>query len=255
MEIDSILEKFSPISLSEISSVSLQDRIDTKFVFIKDKLEEILIILSGEYNILDIDGRSINKYRSRYFDTEDFQSYLMHHNKRNNRYRVRFREYIGSDLCFLEIKKKAKGRTIKHRIQKDNMEIELSKNSKEYINEILPSLRSSLKLSVDNSFSRITLVDKKMNERLTIDFKLQFDGHKNENNKISFESLVIAELKQSKLNSQSFFYKTMMSFGIRPTRFSKYSMGLLLLNNDLKQNRFKKQLLKLQRLNINVTRN
>jgi VTC domain len=253
MEIDSILEKFTPISLSKISTVSLQDRVDTKFVFTRNKFGEILDILSREYKILEIDSRRVNKYRSRYFDTEEFESYLMHHNKRSNRYRVRFREYIGSDLCFLEVKRKVKGRTIKHRIQKDAMELELSNNSKEYINEILPSLESSLRLSVDNSFSRITLVNKKMSERLTIDFRLKFDGHKN--NKINFESLIIAELKQSKMNSQSFFYKTMMSFGIRPTRFSKYSMGLLLLNDDLKQNRFKKQLLKLQRLNINVTRN
>ncbi len=253
METSAILEKFNPVSLADISKVSLQDRVDTKFVFASDKLEMILRQLRSEYNILEIEGRRTNKYRSRYFDTEDFDSYLMHHNKRANRYRIRFREYVGSNLCFLEIKKKFKGRTIKFRVKKSEMEKELRADSKKFINEVLPSLSQTLKLSVDNSFSRITFVDKGMTERLTIDYKLKF--YTCDNSMLNFDSLVIAELKQSKVNSQSFFYKTMMGFGLRPSKFSKYSIGLMGVNKDLKQNRFKKQLLQLQKLNINVIRN
>ena len=62
------------------------------------------------------DGKLIHDYKSLYYDTEDWKFYLDHHNGRVNRNKIRFREYVGSKLTFLEIKlKNNKGKTIKKR--------------------------------------------------------------------------------------------------------------------------------------------
>ena len=58
----------------------------------------------------------------------------------------------------------------------------------------------------------------------------------------------IAELKQAKLDRQSPFYKLMREMNIRPKGFSKYCMGQTLTNNKhIKSNRFKQNLIKLNK--------
>ena len=95
-----------------MDQVTLLNRIDTKFVFEQGLLEKVLQEIKPHYRVLDIDGVRLNSYRSIYFDTEDFKFYYEHHNGKKNRSKVRYREYIDSGLCFLEVKKKNnKGKT------------------------------------------------------------------------------------------------------------------------------------------------
>ena len=57
-----------------------------------------------------------------HYDTDDRKFYLDHHNQRVNRNKVRFREYEGSKLTYLEIKhKNNKGKTIKKRTKVNNI--------------------------------------------------------------------------------------------------------------------------------------
>ncbi|MBT4478083.1 MAG: VTC domain-containing protein, partial [Flavobacteriales bacterium] len=107
------LNKFETITLSEMDDVKLMSRTDTKFVFNFSRLPEFLEKLSPFYKVLLIDGNLIHDYKSLYFDTEDRKFYIEHHNRRVNRNKIRFREYVGSGLTFLEIKlKNNKGKTI-----------------------------------------------------------------------------------------------------------------------------------------------
>ena len=115
-ELTSLKNDFQAISLSEMDDVKLMSRTDTKFAFNDIKLPVLLQKLSEHYRILEIDGERIHHYKSLYFDTEDRKFYLDHHNSRVNRNKIRFREYVGSGLTFLEIKlKNNKGKTIKKR--------------------------------------------------------------------------------------------------------------------------------------------
>ena len=117
-EISKITASFSPIKLAEMDNVKLMSRSDTKFAFKFSKLPELLNQMMPFYKILEINGKFIHDYKSLYFDTDDRKFYLDHHNGRVNRNKVRFREYVGSDLTFLEIKRKNnKGKTIKKRGQ------------------------------------------------------------------------------------------------------------------------------------------
>ena len=104
MDIISYLKDFKKIHLTDMKSVELMNRIDKKFVFKSEKLPKLLNELSEFYNILEVNGNTIQEYKSLYYDTEDRTFFLEHHNERVNRYKVRFREYVGSNLFFLEIK-------------------------------------------------------------------------------------------------------------------------------------------------------
>jgi len=240
-----IISDFTPISLDEMDDVKLMSRTDTKFAFQANKLPFLLKELIPFYRILAIEGKLIHDYKSLYYDTDDRKFYIDHHNQRVNRNKVRFREYVGSGLIFLEVKlKNNKKRTIKKRMQVDAIAKALSKEHKKYIKKIIgKKLEVNAKQWIN--FSRITLVHKTQKERLTIDINLTF-----ENEKLSgdLKQIVIAEVKQEKMSRSSDFMKIAKEMSILPIRLSKYCMTTLQLNPDVKQNRFKAKRLFINKL-------
>ena len=93
-----------------MDDVKLMSRTDTKFAFKANKMPLLLQKLLPFYRVLAIDGKLIHDYKSLYYDTDDRKFYLDHHNGRVNRNKIRFREYVGSKLTFLEIKLKEQQR-------------------------------------------------------------------------------------------------------------------------------------------------
>ena len=167
---------FSPISLNQMDGVKLMNRSDTKFTFGYSKLASLLEKLIPYYQVLEIDGKRIHSYKSLYFDTQARKFYNDHHNRRINRHKIRFREYVDSGLVFLEIKRKNnKGKTLKKRLKVNNIPSSLSNKHQEYIEDIIGySLSVHPKQWIN--FSRITLVHKYLKERLTIDINLNYDN-------------------------------------------------------------------------------
>ena len=242
------ISEFNPISLKEMDGVKLMNRTDTKFVFHIDKLSLLLQNMIPYYKVLLINNECIHDYKSLYYDTDDRKFYLDHHNQRVNRNKIRFREYIGSGLTFLEIKlKNNKGKTIKKRIKVKRINEELSNDNKEYIDSII---KNKLDLSAKQwiNFSRITFVHKAQKERLTMDVNLTFNNHKN---KGDFKELVIAEVKQERMSRSSDFMRIAKEMGVLPTRLSKYCMSTLELNPEIKKNRFKQKTLLINKLKSN----
>ncbi len=214
-------------------------RVDTKFVFNRILLEEIFPLLVDQYKLLYVNDVVKSKYTSLYFDTKDFKFFMNHHNGKLNRSKVRFREYIDSQVSFLEVKRKTpKGKTIKKRIQVDGLTKTLNLDQKQFI-KIRLKEDYELFYCHTNFFHRITMVNKFLKERITIDFDLRFESEK-KTIKDETSHIVIAEVKQEKLDRTSFFYKLMKENGVRPSSMSKYCIGTSLLNKDLKANRFKK---------------
>ena len=121
-----------------MDDVKLMSRTDTKFAFQASKLPLLMEKMIPFYRVLNINDQLIHDYKSLYFDTDQRKFYLDHHNGRVNRNKIRFREYVGSSLTFLEIKRKNnKGRTIKKRIKVDEITYQLTLEQKKYINKIL----------------------------------------------------------------------------------------------------------------------
>ena len=107
--------------------------------------------------------------------------------------------------------------------------------------------KSALMPILENAFHRITLVNKTKNERLTLDFDLSF---KRENTTKEFKNLVIAELKQEKIDRTSPFFVSMKNRIIRPYRLSKYCLGAMALyeKEKIKINRFKRKYIYLHKI-------
>ena len=119
------LNSFDPITLIEMDRVKLMNRVDTKFAFSTVQLLDLLPELEKYYSILEIEGTRTPFYESLYLDDSGFTFFKDHHNGRTNRFKVRFRKYVESNLIFLEIKHKYKGRTDKRRIKVDEIPDEL----------------------------------------------------------------------------------------------------------------------------------
>ena len=243
-EIKKLLNPFAPITLEEMDDVKLMNRTDTKFVFERSLLPKLLKQLSQEYKVLSVDNNRISEYKTLYFDTRDFQFYMDHHNGKENRFKVRIRNYVESELFFLEIKNKIKGRTAKSRIRLEDFELELGHRSKTYVEEVMGE-GINLEAKLWNGFHRITLVQEETTERLTLDIGLNFAWKDREK---KYDHIVIAELKQERADRASLFYSLMKENTIRPSGMSKYCVGVVSLFSDIKYNVFKEKLLLIDKL-------
>ncbi len=226
--------------------VKLLNRKDTKFVFHDSKIDYLLERLSSTYKLLQVDDMNAFTYKNTYFDTEDNLFYNQHHNKNRNRYKVRFRQYSGTDDCYFEIKtKNNKNRTIKKRLKVEKDTENLGENEGLMIEDLLNISPQLLSPKLKVNFTRLTFVDKHHKERLTIDTNLSV---KNGVTSKLFDQLIIAEIKQNKYKANSEFIQIIRDMKIPEMRFSKYCMGMLHVNNDIKYNRFKPKLLYINKL-------
>lgn len=240
------MEKFEPISLKEMDSVKLQDRVDTKFMFKNTVLPELFEQMQPHYKVLTIEGQRFNHYETLYFDTDNFGLYIKHHNGKTNRFKFRSRRYVESDLNFFEIKFKSnKGRTIKDRIKRPEIVKLIADKSKELVKTISNVDPDSLKPKLWVNYVRITFVSKTSQERLTVDTVLTF---KNDVRELHYEGLVIAEVKRASSRDRSHFVDLMKSFSIAEKSISKYCLGVITLHPELKRNIFKPTLLYLNKL-------
>jgi len=240
------LSSFDKISLDEMNGVSLMKRVDTKFILAETQLLRVLAKLQKDYRVLEIDNERLMQYSTLYFDTQNKKCFKEHHNGKLNRYKIRMRKYLVSDICFLEVKKKNNlGVTNKTRKQIKDFETILSSDSKEFIynSQINDSL---LEPALYNNFNRITLVNKNHPERVTIDTNLSFKSADKE--KI-FDNLVVIEIKQEGKRLTTLINKALKLMSILPTNFSKYCLGITNTFDNIKSNRFKEINLKINKLN------
>ena len=243
---ENYLTDFSRISLDKLNSINLSVREDTKFIFHENILTSILNDLSPFYDILDINNEQIFKYRTRYFDTKEYQFYTQHQNGNKKRFKIRVREYSSVSDIFFEIKiKNNKNKTIKERFIFDGIIDNLDEDIKKFTFDTIGYSIDDLKISLIVDYDRISLVDKNLEERITIDMGLKV---KNEFRSKNLNRLIIVELKQSRYNPRSNFIKAIRKYKVYETRFSKYCIGLTQIDNSLKHNRFKPQLIKLDKI-------
>lgn len=235
--ITEILNQYEAISLPELLNAKLMNRVDTKFLIHLSDLPEILSALCEEYNILEVNEQRISNYENLYFDTPELRFYLDHHNKKDHRFKVRFRTYDNSQTTYFEIKERRKKRTDKQRFQVDEMSNELAKKELSLVREMVGA-STSLQPTLMNQYQRITLVNEALKERFTLDLGLVFEKQGAFH---SVDNVVVAELKQERLNRKSPVFEVMNQKKIRPFRFSKYCIGTALLfpEDQVKYNNFK----------------
>ena len=256
LNISSLISEFSPISLDEMGSVKLMNRIDTKYAVPMSALPAILEAAKADYYAQEIDGKRIATYDTMYYDTPSLDMYIRHHDRQLVRQKIRVRQYVDSDLTFLEIKRKNnKGRTKKKRIavpgfsllpstighsKREDWSVEdfIAAKSRYTWSEITPHLWTK--------FHRITLVNKAKTERLTIDMDLVWENVITGEKK-TFPELVIIELKRDG-NVPSKMTDIMLNQRVHPFKISKYCIGTALTTPEIKKNRFKSKIRKIEKL-------
>ncbi len=246
--LDSVISTFDPIQLREMDAVALLNRVDTKYVLSTSQLIHALQNVQPHYRILTIDHRATHAYQTLYFDTRTFALYHDHVTGRSNVYKVRAREYVDTRLSYFEVKHKDQ----KKRTEKSRMPI--ARPCTRLDGPMQRFLQGSLRCSCSgqefepklwNTFHRITLVNKSMPERLTIDLDLRFsDGRQ----VLDIDGIAIAEVKQDQWCSRSAFVSEMRRQGIRQTGFSKYCFGVSQLYPTVKANSQKERVLLIEKL-------
>jgi hypothetical protein len=245
-----VLERMTPITLDEMGNIHLMERIDSKFVAPLSLLPQLLEEMAPYFKVQVNNGKRIACYSTQYLDTPDLNLFVMHQNGKLNRQKIRIRTYLDSRVSFLEIKNKNnKGRTSKIRVPSPLSHIQsieelephksfLTKHSLFDINLLTPSL--------SNRFSRITLVNNKATERITIDFDLCFTNYQTGFTK-EVENILVLELKQDGWQ-HSDFRDILNRLRIKQFSFSKYCMGTALTNPGAKYNRFKRKWITINKL-------
>jgi hypothetical protein len=232
----SLIEQLPALSLAELDAVSLLNRTDTKFTLPVADLYRLNSCLLANYHVLEIDGKRLFEYENNYFDTPELKFYKDHHNGYVNRVKVRCRKYVASGLIYFEIKKKEKiTRTNKFRQPITEMLTELETDKKEKLARYTRNDVNNIQLILQNNFSRITLVNAKMTERVTIDLQLVFRSGAKE---IQLNNLAIIEIKQSRATQKSPLALFLKNNNIRKQSFSKYIFGVLSLIPKAKKNNF-----------------
>lgn len=248
-KLKSLLNDMKPISLAEMESVELLNRFDTKYVIHINRLIELLSLVKNDYRILEVNGVRLNKYSNLYFDTADYKFYLQHHNKKAGRLKIRCRSYVDSNVSFFEIKKKTnKDKTEKSRISISGISEQLSNEQIQLVASVDSALSDNKLIPLQrNDFFRMTLVNTQTMERATIDIDLSFNRN-NSNLKIELPNLVVVEVKQDVHSGISPITRKLKEEKIYETSISKYILGELLLNKELKRNNFKSKLLTIKKI-------
>ena len=245
------LDALGTITLDEMDSVQLLNRIDTKYVTTLPVLEEILRHAAAHgYRALETEGTKLSPYDSVYFDTPDLKMFTDHRNRKLVRQKVRKRVYCNSGLTFLEIKRKDNhGRTRKKRTPIPAGEFADFRDDPAacgYLAEKSAFTAGQIAPAMETAFDRITLVNRSLTERLTIDTRLHFRNVRNGREADLFEGVII-ELKQDG-RAVSEMKDILLGLRVKPFRVSKYCIATALTDPCCRPGRFRAKLIRMRKI-------
>ena len=236
------LEALRPVTLDEMNAVKLMNRTDAKFLTDEATLRSVLAdAAAAGYRVLVTEGERLSPYSSVYFDTPELRMFYDHHNRRLVRQKVRTRCYLRSRQAFLEIKRKNNhGRTSKKRIGIEPGEMMAFADNADacgYLARHSWFTAADISPVLETRFTRITLVNPALTERLTIDTCLTFKNFRT-GHAATLQNAVIIELKQDG-RARSQMRRIFLEHRIKPVRVSKYCIALTLTDPLAKSGRFK----------------
>lgn len=241
-----IISQMPQTGLAETGKVRLMNRTDRKFLANKELLLRFLELTKDEYTVIVAVSNPVSVYSTVYYDTPDHRFYLLHHDTMRPRTKVRVRTYIDSGAAFLEVKRKDNhDKTRKSRVTIDPG-LEISDGEEEFLEKKAKVSGNDIRPCLRNRFSRLTLVNKALTERLTVDFNVSFENLETGETAL-LDNLVIIELKRSG-KSESPAIGALLKLRIKSKGFSKYCIGTLLTNPKAKHNRFKRKFTVMRKL-------
>ncbi len=238
-DISLTLAGFEGITLNELKNADAQllSRKEKKFLMTREQCLWLISGLIKSYYALEIEGTRIGCDRTEYYDTDSFQIYLPHHNGKANRHKLRSRYYFTTDETYLEVKERQNtGRTVKKRIQTDGSPSLPDPDAGAFLESVFPYDFRLFHPVLATFYNRVTLVSKDFRERITFDLNLAFHNGKNA---CSYQDIVVGEIKYDRSLLRSMAFTALRMMRIYKTGFSKYCIGVSLLYQEQKHNRFK----------------
>jgi hypothetical protein len=233
------------ITLEEMSSVKLMNRLDTKYVLTEEEAMTLLDSAAAQgYRIQVIGDIRAARYSTLYYDTSEREMYISHHNRVLTRQKIRTRHYADTADTFLEVKNKSnRGRTMKQRIHIPLSSYADILNCGEAITFLAQRTKYSpvaLSPALATYFTRITIVNPTLNERVTLDLNLKYEDLRS-GRYAEIVGMVILEIKHEK-GCCSAIKDILLSMRINPFKVSKYCIGTALTVDGIKSNRMKEKL-------------
>jgi hypothetical protein len=230
------------ITLDQMRSVKLMNRIDTKYVLSYDEVLQLIeATAQSNYYVQTIDGVRACRYETLYYDTQEREMFILHHNRKLCRQKLRTRTYVESGITFFEIKSKSnRGRTKKRRTEIATAAFTAfatSEPARNLLAEHSHYTPEAISPALTTRFTRITLVNPRLTERITIDLELSYEDMRSHTT-ASIERMAIVEIK-SDGNIESHTKRLLRDMRILPLKVSKYCLGTTLTVAGIKHNRFK----------------
>ena len=238
-------QRMQTITLDQMRSVKLMNRIDTKYVLSYDEVLQLIeAAADNNYYVQVIDGVRACRYNTLYYDTAEREMFILHHNRKLCRQKLRTRTYVESGITFFEIKNKSnRGRTKKRRTEIDPSaftSFATSEPARRLLDENSRYTADSVAPALATRFTRITLVNPTLSERITIDLELSYEDIRS-HTMASIERMAIVEIK-SDGNIESLTKRLLRDMRIMPLKVSKYCLGTTLTVEGIKNNRFKEKI-------------
>lgn len=238
-------QRMRSITLDQMRSVKLMNRIDTKYVLSYDEVLKLIeAAADNNYYVQVIDGVRACRYETLYYDTTEREMFILHHNRKLCRQKLRTRTYVESGTTFFEIKSKSnRGRTKKCRTEIDPSAFSsfaTSEPARRLLDENSHYTAESVTPALATRFTRITLVNPTLSERITIDLELSYEDIRSHTT-ASICRMAIVEIK-SDGNIESLTKRLLRNMRITPLKVSKYCLGTTLTVAGIKHNRFKEKI-------------
>jgi hypothetical protein len=240
------LDGFEPVSPELLANRDLLQRTDTKYLLPRRSLPELLGYLNRDYRLLLAGEQRSALYLTQYLDTPSYALFHDHRRGKRLRYKVRLRHYPDRGLSYLEVKGKcASGGTRKWRRPLAYRCNELSPDDLQFVSGQVPLDGATLVPSLVNQFRRITLVGIELPERITLDMDLKFE---NDESSHALSGVLVVEVKQSRFFRRSPVVQALARCRALPGSTSKYCVGTMLLRPELRHNRLRPTLARIERV-------
>ena len=234
LDLDEVLTGVPRIHLPELTALpDLQTRVDRKYVVPADVVRGLLAVHGGSA-VLEIDGSVALRYESVYFDSADLACFRAAATRRRRRFKVRTRTYLDTGVCLLEAKTVGgRGQTVKRRAAHPvERRAWLGEHARAVLGEWLGPDLPVLVPALTTTYRRSTLVDRVTGERVTIDTDVRATTPDGRGAAVCAGGVV----ETKALRGATATDRWLWAHGYRPTRISKYAVGLAVLTPELRAN-------------------
>jgi hypothetical protein len=234
-----ILSGFETLSSDDIKMSRFRKRYIVKYIIPVNLLDELINDCRENYKLLERCGNLQPDIFLEYFDTVGLNFFNDHVNGKLNRIKVRMRSCFKTGNRIWEIwRRKSKGRMVKKRVPINGSNIEFEEKAGGMVTFYAGIDLHSLSPSLLARFKRITLLNPENKERITIDTGLSFASPGHSEKPIAVPGLAIIEIRKSR-RAVSKMVEILDRNNFRPSKISKYCLGITLTNRDAKTNSYK----------------